>query len=128
MFYAINKLRLSAYLCTPSGNRKTKQMLYFSLSLFILHLFFTPLKRSCKKLSFFYSSFTFDLKLTLLVQSYKMPYQIDNRSHGDCTDDNFDYQMNGNVVVNSVTEDCEEYNPRHNADYRCEKVASEAAP
>ena len=71
--------------------------------------------------------FTFDFKLTLLVQPYKMPYQVSYRSHGDCTDDNFDYQMNGNVIVNSVAEDGKKHNSRHNADYRREEVASEAA-
>ena len=38
MLYAMNKLRRSAYLCTPSGNQKQGLPLLL-LSLFILHYF-----------------------------------------------------------------------------------------
>ena len=56
-----------------------------------------------------------------------MSYKIDYRSHGDCTDDNFYNQVNGDIIVNSVAEDGKKHNSRHNADYRREEVASEAA-
>ena len=44
LLYAMNKLRLSAYLCTPSGNPK----LALWLSLSILHYFSKALKRCGK--------------------------------------------------------------------------------
>ena len=41
MLYAMNKLRRSAYLCTPSGNQKQGLPLLL-LSLYILHYFLQP--------------------------------------------------------------------------------------
>ena len=48
MFYTTNKPRHSTYLCTPSGN-KIKAEALISLGLSVLHLFYYPLKMSCKK-------------------------------------------------------------------------------
>ncbi len=44
MFYATNKLRHSAYFCTPSGkHNKADTLLLLSLS--VLHLFSYPLEK-----------------------------------------------------------------------------------
>ena len=48
MFYTTIKSRYSTYLCTPSGN-KIKAEALISLGLSVLHLFYYPLKMSCKK-------------------------------------------------------------------------------
>ncbi len=48
MFYATNKLRHSTYFCTPSGKHNKAEALLL-LSLFVLHLFFYPIKKGCKK-------------------------------------------------------------------------------
>ena len=52
MFYATNKPRHSTYFCTPSGKQNKAEAL-FMLGLSVLHLFSYPLKKGCKKLSFF---------------------------------------------------------------------------
>ena len=56
MFYAMNKLRRSTYLCTPSGNRKQGKSLVCAQFVRSLHFFLTPQKGAVKKLSLFYSS------------------------------------------------------------------------
>ena len=59
MFYAMNKLRRSTYLCTPSGNRKQGKSLVCAQFVHSTHFFLTPQKGAVKKLSFFYSSFLY---------------------------------------------------------------------
>ena len=48
MFYAMNKLRRSTYLCTPSGNRKQGKSLVCAQFVHSTHFFLTPQKGAVK--------------------------------------------------------------------------------
>ncbi len=56
MFYTTNKLRRSTYFCTPSGRQNQERCLDFA-QLVRSPSFSYPLKKGCKKLSFFSASF-----------------------------------------------------------------------
>ena len=60
-------------------------------------------------------------------QFYKMADKIYNRTDGNRYNDNLDYKVDGDVIVDSVTEYGKENNSGHNAYYRSEKVAVKAA-
>ena len=54
-----------------------------------------------------------------------MPYKIYDSTYGNTENDNLDYKVNGNIVINTVTENGEKDNSGHNTHNGSDKITGE---
>lgn len=54
-----------------------------------------------------------------------MPYKINDSTYGNTENDNLDYKVNGDIVINAVTENGEKDNSRHNTHNGSDEITGE---